>query len=196
MQTIKRSLIEKETYEGESEDRKRANKAKWEQVKNEGNWSDLPKKSSHRQSYVEHMDGFNPVTVRLMSCTASSDFPLFRLRQTSSVCSDDGRKSEKEAHHPTLPLPPTSLSSSTASTTSYSPCTCCKFAADPMSVCFRRLCSHQRDVQQVPQLHHQRRHGPGAGVHHRSWIRAQVSWIQSICFTTEEESENCNWSKL
>lgn len=71
----------------------------------------------------------------------------------------------------------------------YSPRMWRVFPTDPMCL-FHRLCSDQRDVQQVPQLHHQRGHGPGAGVHHRPRIRAQVScFTESGWFKKKKERE-------
>lgn len=106
------SLIEKETYEGESEDRKRVNKAKWKEVKKKtgAGGGGSAKTFPQTESYVEHMDGFNPVMVRLMSrplaCLQLAQTFLFSVRDNRHrfvLMMDD--RAKRTPNHPLPPQP-------------------------------------------------------------------------------------------
>lgn len=189
--TIKRSLIEKETYEGESEDRKRVNKAKWKEVEKKKRGGGSAKTFPQTESYVEHMDGFNPVMVRLMSRPHACP----QLAQTFLLSVRDNRHrfvlmmDDRAKRTPNRPPPNRINNLNVVIGISYSLRMWRVFLTDPMCL-FHRLCSDQRDVQQVPQLHHQRGHGPGAGVHHRPRIRAQVSCFTQSGWFTKQKKEN------
>lgn len=88
-------------------------------------------KSSHRHSYVDHMDGFNPVTVRLMSRVLACP----QQAQTFLVSARDNchhfvlKMDDKAKRTPTAP-PPSSTAIKNMNIVigfSYSPCTWRKF---------------------------------------------------------------------
>lgn len=115
------------------------------------------------ESHVEHMDGFNPVMVSLMSralgCPRLAQNFVPDESHRFAMMMDD--KVKRTPHFPPHPHP-------------YEQSLLLERSAIDAMCRLRRFCPDQRDVQQVPQLHHQRRHGPGVGLHHRPWIRTQV----------------------